>query len=222
MRRFSHFSLIRRIAAIVFSLALAGYMGFLLYSQYRSQSKLQKYYLNRQLHDTEKRATAVSYFFSERIDDVTRLAESRELSVYFENQALGMSMEYGLSASLMEAEDAFRKFRENRKLVGNKIFSRLVFLDQRGRKLIDTADEEVAQKGKQKSDLRRFVVKNISTPAFFAEGNNSGSIITLSLPYLFKGRYKGQILAQISPELVYKQFIMESDVRTMRSMAALL
>jgi hypothetical protein len=58
--------------------------------------------------------------------------------------------------------------------------------------------------------------------SLYIEGNNSGSIITLSLPYLFKGRYKGQILAQISPELVYKQFIMESDVRTMRSMAALL
>jgi PAS domain S-box-containing protein len=219
---FSYFSVIRRIAAIVFSLALAGYMGFLLYSQYRSQIELQEYYLSRLLHDTEKCATAVSYFFSERVDDMNRLAESRELSVYFENQALGMSMQYGLSASLMDAEDAFRKFRENRKLAGNKIFSRVVFLDQTGKKLIDTAENEAVQNGKHKSELHRFVVKKVSTPAFFAEGNDSGSIITLSLPYLFKGRYKGQILAQISPELVYKQFIMESDFRNMRSMVALL
>jgi PAS domain S-box-containing protein len=219
---FSNFSIIRRVLLIALSLVLTGYLVFLLYSQYRYQSELQEYYLSRLLEDTEKRATAVSYFFSERMNDMVMLAECRELSVYFENLALGMSMEYGLSASLMDAENSFRKFSEKRELAGKKIFSRVLFLDSSGQKLIDVYEREAARSAERKGYWNRFVTKKGRTPVFFAEGQGNDSIIVLSLPYLFKGRYKGQIIARISPELVFRQFITESDAHGMHSETALL
>lgn len=219
---FPNFSIIRRVLLIAFSLALTGYLAFLLYSQYRSQSELRKYYLTRLLQDTEKRATAVSYFFSERMNDMVILAECRELSVYFENQALGMSMEYGLSASLQDAESAFRKFWEKRELSSKKIFSKVMFLESNGQKLIDVYEREAPRSAEQKGYWNQFVMKRGRTPGFFAEGHGKDSIIILSLPYLFKGKYKGQIIAWISPELVFRQFITESDAHGMHSETALL
>jgi two-component system NtrC family sensor kinase len=219
MSLFANISIIRRIALILFGLVMTGYMVFLLYAEYRSQSELQKYYTSRLLQETEKRATAVSYFFSERANDMKTLAESRELSVYFENLALGMSMEYGLSASLLDAESAFRNFREKRELEGKKIFSRVIFLDQNGLKLIDT---DVGQGSEAKGFWKQFIVIKGGPPAFFAEGHNDESKVILSLPYLFKGKYTGQIIALISPDLVFKQFIVESGPNSMNSETALI
>ena len=215
------FSIIRRITAIVFILALVAYMGFLLYSQYHSQNELQKYYLNQMLLDAEKHAIAINYFFSEREDDLLRLADSHELSVYFENLALGMSMEYGLSASLMDIKTAFAKFRDRRKLAGKIIFSRVVFLDAHGNQLIDVGEKGTNDPEGIKGVWDSFVVKNVDKPIFFAEGHDSSSSISISLPYMFKGMYRGQIIAVIRPELVYKQFITEYDVSSLRPISTL-
>jgi hypothetical protein len=139
MEHWSNISIVRRVAALLLTLSVAGYLVFLLSSQYRSQQELEKFYLNGQLQDSERHATALGYFFSEQADDIVRLAESRELALYFENKALGMSMEYGLSASLLEAEAAFNTFLEKMKLDNLPIYSRVVFIDSAGRKLIDSA-----------------------------------------------------------------------------------
>jgi len=221
---FRSFSIIRGIAAILFSLALVVYLGFLLYSQYRYQSELQQYALSHMLADVENRSTAAGYFFAERADDMTRLAERRELLVYFENLALGMSMEYGLSASLMEAESAFKTFIETRKLADRRIYSRLVFLDSSGEALIDVSENASTRTnnggsvpsplmldGESRETWKKLVTKEPGRAGFLAEGKGRQGVIILSLPYLFKGVYSGQILAMIHPGLVYDHFLAESD-----------
>ncbi|MBW1717694.1 MAG: hypothetical protein JRJ77_18090 [Deltaproteobacteria bacterium] len=71
-------------------------------SNYRSQVKLQESALDHLREDTEKRSMAVSYFCSERKNDLNSLASNRAISAFFENKALGMSMEYELRASLLD------------------------------------------------------------------------------------------------------------------------
>ena len=217
-----NFSIIRRVLLIVFAVALTGYLVFLLYSQYHYQNELRKFYISRLLRDTEKQATAVSYFFSERMNDMAMLAECRELSIYFENQALGMSMEYGLSASLENAANAFRRFRERRRLGGNRIFSMVTFIDEGGQRLIDVDEQRAADGKVQRGYLNRFVIRSTKGPVFFNEERGEGGKIILSLPYFFKGKYKGQIIAGIPPELVFRQFIKESYVHHMQAETALL
>src|SRR3989304_1849382 len=93
------------LTVIVASLVLVGFIGFLVVENYLSQLELQGYTLEQLRQDTEKRATAVTYFSSERKNDLRNLALSRETSIFFENKALGMSMEYGLKASLLAMSD---------------------------------------------------------------------------------------------------------------------
>ena len=71
-------------------------------SNYRSQVKLQESALDHLREDTEKRSMAVSYFCSERKNDLNSHASNRAISAFFENKALGMSMEYELRASLLD------------------------------------------------------------------------------------------------------------------------
>ena len=215
-----NFPLLRRLSMVFLSLSLVGYLGFLQADMYRSRRALQDNTLARLLQDTDKRALALGYFFSERSDNILELSERPELSGYFENAALGMSMEYGLAASLGAASSAFDAFR-NKKLFGNqKIYHRIVFLDENGHLQIDSHADGRAGPPVEEREWRRYIFTTERKPRFFAEGENESSSIVLSLPYYFKECYRGQILAWLSPRDTYWHFI-EADGRQRNTMIGL-
>jgi signal transduction histidine kinase/DNA-binding response OmpR family regulator/HPt (histidine-containing phosphotransfer) domain-containing protein len=204
---FQYIPWIRRVAAVVCSLALVGYLGFLLTDLYRSRSELQEASRAQILQDTEKHALAVGYFLSERSDDLQALAENRELSAYFENLALGMSMEYGLAASLYEAQTTLERFRARRKMGRWDIYRRVTFLDASGHVLIDVHTENVQPHKNEERSWKPLLSRNQGEPQFHVlrlEGEDS---IVISMPYHFKGQYGGSILAWISPSIIYRHFI---------------
>ena len=82
-----------RGALFLVNLLLLGYLGFLLLNLYRSNEQLQVASIEQQQHITEKRALALESFLQDRSEDVIDLANKRQLSAYFENQSLGMSIE---------------------------------------------------------------------------------------------------------------------------------
>ena len=84
---------IRRVAVFSIGLVLVAAIGYQAVLQVRAQVAIQETALNQAALDSERRATALSYFFSEQKDFLKDLAESRALHAYFENQALVMSMD---------------------------------------------------------------------------------------------------------------------------------
>ena len=114
--------------AIVLSLAV--YVVYLLVANYTSQTELQKNLVTQLKQDSEARAASIDYFFSERRDDVVNLALSREISGFFENKALGMSMEYGLNLSLIPIRERFQELIGRRMFGGEAVYSRIVLLDK--------------------------------------------------------------------------------------------
>ena len=189
-----------QIAGVAVCLLLVGYIGYLVVSQYRSRLALQESQLRQLVLSSEKRATAVSYFFSERGDDLRNLAERREISTYFENEALGMSMEYGLQASLLAAQDLLEKLRRNKKLESHPVYSRVLFVDRDGKALMESGGDP----------------GNLSLPgpalpasqaALHVERDGQEVQVVVVVPYAFKGRCIGQIAAWIPLSLVYDHFV---------------
>jgi two-component system, cell cycle sensor histidine kinase and response regulator CckA len=193
-----------RLLAALIGLALAGYIGYLVLIQYRTQLVLQDNALKQLTSDSAKRATAVSYFFSERKDDLRDLAQSREISAYFENQALGMSMEYGLRASLIMIEDRCSKMSGSKMLAGAPIFERIIFVDASGTLLADTLKGGGSPGG---TSWRRQLTPLAQGPIITALRHNGELRIQVSAPVHFKGRFAGQVLAWISSAQVYQYFI---------------
>lgn len=211
---------IRRIAPLLIGLSLVAYLGLLLTDLYRSRSELQQSSRDRLLEDADKRSTALSYFFSERLNDLQELSENREVSAYFENQALGMSMEYGLAASLDEARAVFATFQKKKRLGDTSIYKRVSFLDSSGRCIIDSLDEEVTpRKGEEKS-WKAYTGRKDARGIFFAEGEDDTARIIISLPYVFKGQKSGHILAWLSPADVHRHFL--AGASTQKNTTALL
>jgi two-component system, cell cycle sensor histidine kinase and response regulator CckA len=199
-------SRLSRLLAALIGFALVGYIGYLVLAQYRTQLVIQDAALKQLTTDSAKRATAVSYFFSERKDDLRDLADSRELTAYHENLALGMSMEYGLKASLLMIEDLSEKMRSSKLLAGAPVFERIVFIDADGDLLADTrAKRRPALTGK------RYLTPLAQGPSIKAVRHDGELKLQVSAPVSFKGKSAGEVVAWMSFSQVYQYFIEGHD-----------
>ncbi|MCD6486051.1 MAG: hypothetical protein J7K35_01815 [Syntrophobacterales bacterium] len=193
----------RNLAGIAAGVVLCVLVALLLTTNYLSQVKLRKSGMEQLRYDMEKHAAAASYFFSERGNDLKNLAESRVVSAFFENRALGMSMEYGLKASLSRISRSFDSLMEKKLISGNHIYNRIVFIDKSGKLLVDTHGVECPEEYQwtdyltpEDTDIN-IIVEHYTQPLNIME----------SIPYFFKGGYEGQIVAWISSEVIYNNFI---------------
>lgn len=118
---------------------LLAYVIFLLVMTFVAQRDFSESYSTQLKLDLEKRSTALSYFYLERIDDIKTLREHGAFETHFANEALGMSMEYGLRASLQAINRAIDQKAQATRLEGSPVFSRIVFLDEQSAILADTA-----------------------------------------------------------------------------------
>ena len=88
-------------------LLFIAYAGAVFWSNYQSLQKVQENALIQFRLETEKQASAISYFFSERQIEAAELAESEAVVNFFRNRDLGMSFQYGLGVNVQLIEDRF-------------------------------------------------------------------------------------------------------------------
>ena len=191
-----------KFVAYLLCVLLACMVGYLAISQYRARVALQESQIRQLGQELEKRAFAVGYFFSERIEDVNQLAKSREISIYFENLALGMSMEYGLRSSLLGIRESFENLRNN-KLVGRQpIYSRIVFFDSSGEQLAASGD---ASRNPTAENLKQYLGPDHGQ-IIFPDELEGKMQIAVSVPFFFKGKFSGRVLAWIPLSVINDHF----------------
>ncbi|WP_373499318.1 ATP-binding protein [Desulfococcus sp.] len=195
---------IQHMLSLLVTAPLFLFMAFLLSSNYVSQRDLQKIAAERLLQDMEKRARTVSYFFAERRNDIKTLSESRAIAIFFENKALNMSMEYGLMASLLGISNHFKAFIDHKTFEGNPIYSRVVFITPDGKPLVDTAFGSDTQF--QAVRWASFLARRDGPAVITGDLKGKEFTVFVSVPYIFKGRYSGQVLAFISAQQIYDHF----------------
>ncbi len=211
-----------RGAFFLVNLLLLGYLGFLLLNLYRSYDKIQSAALEQQQHATEKRAIALESFLKDRGEDLVDLAEKQKLSAYFENKSLGMSLEYGLGASLNDLNEAIDRYRLRKQFDGKPLYRRIMFLDAGGAPLVDSHDEALVAPDRKKLALYR--VGKTAQVKLYIDHDAKAHDLVLSYPYLFKERYAGHLLVWINVLDLYRHFVesVNSDNETRNSLSILL
>lgn len=189
------------LAVVLISLLLVGYTGFLVGMNYLWQVRLRESNLEKARYKIQEYAAVSRYFFSERKEDLRNLTESRELSAFFENKALGMSMDYGLKASLLIIWRSFKQFASNRKIDEHRIYTRIAFIDKSGNLLVDTSENGKKTDGHR--DWSTLLHPNKPEPEVLVIERESSPRMVVSASYYFKNQYAGQIVAWISPYAVY-------------------
>ena len=181
----------RNLAAIAAGGVLLAYVSYLLILNYRAAMDLQRNLLRQIRQKNEIQALTFEFLFTEAVGHARNLANSREIEVYFKNLDLGMSMEYGLRQSIVPIRERFsalvaREFTGG----GARMFARILLLDRGGRPLADSGGGDLPWK--EYLDPLRTEPSVIVSP--------DGKAAYVSCPYLFKGRYEGQLLLWLTPE----------------------
>ena len=197
------------ISALLAGLLLSGLIAFLIGKIYQSQLELQKFAMANLRQDLENRAAAFGYLFLERRNDLKDLSENKVISIFFENKALGMTMEYGLKASLINTLELFRKLAEERKLGNEKAYDRILFVDDAGKLLVDSQSGILTTDSEE--NWGRFLAPGSREPRIIIEPDAELSAVILSAPYYFKGQYAGQILALVPLRSVYGHLLGQYD-----------
>jgi len=129
-------------AILLAGILLGGYIASLIGLVYLGQRHLRQSLFDQAQLAIEKQAAAVGYFLTEQQDQIKEFTRNPTLNNFFANRALGMSMQYGLRASLLAVRDELDRLLSRKKLQGRPIYSRISFVDQDGSVLVSTGEEE--------------------------------------------------------------------------------
>ncbi len=97
----------KQLPVVIALLVLVGLMGVLLTMNYRVQIELQERIRQRIQDEVTISGERLNFIVQRFLAETAQLAESPEVDAFFKNRALGMSMKYGLSASLSIVSNLF-------------------------------------------------------------------------------------------------------------------
>jgi len=123
----------KRYKKSVFTFLLfIAYAGAVFWSNFDSLQQLQNDSLRQFQLETEKQSAAISYYFSERRNDIEELAGSEPVVNFFRNRDLGMTFQYGLGVNVELIEDRFEQIALRKRVAEQTIYSGLVLIDSDG------------------------------------------------------------------------------------------
>jgi len=187
----------RNLAPILGGILLVVCIFGLLFLNFRASSDLRKNLLRQFRQEAELEEKTLRYFFSDAMGRINTLSRSREVDVFFENKALGMSMEYGLTLSLPPIRSHFLDVVQNHLIQGKPVFLRIVLIDKSGNLLVDAAEDAAA---KTAASWASFLSPPHRKATILAAPD--GGEVTVSTAYYLRGRYEGQIVAWINPKVL--------------------
>jgi diguanylate cyclase (GGDEF)-like protein/PAS domain S-box-containing protein len=157
-------------------------MFFLIGNLYSSQVELRQNADARLVSIGEARATEIGDSLIERRQAAVRLAGSEDISNYFSNLDLGMSVKYGLFANLAAIERRFQAAMDEEKYQGQPAYLRLAFFDRNGVAQVDVGVYGVATPSP---------TGNLAEPSI--QIDQKRRLIVASAPVLQKGKIRGTV-----------------------------
>ncbi|MBY6107308.1 EAL domain-containing protein [Ferrimonas balearica] len=119
-------------------LLLISYLVLLLLVAHEGQTRLRGHQDNEVALRVSNYARDMQYFFDNSEAELVSVAEDKALYTFFANRALGMSMAYGLGASLHTLTDLLEECQQFYLKEGEPVFQRIILLDLNGTILADT------------------------------------------------------------------------------------
>ena len=197
----------------IFVLFLVISVSLLIFTTYQSHKKLQASYVRLWKEQMSRRTEMLDAFLTSRQRDVQRLASSPQVVGYYQAKDLGMTMRYGLRASLSQARELFQETLEKSRIEGGRIFSRFVLTDSRDRVLVDTAREALPAYASQAPDVGSLpwsALKGASPRLEFLEGPDGEQNLAVRTGVFFKRAQQGQVIGWVSAQLIQELFCRSS------------
>ncbi len=145
-------------------------------------------------------ASTLDNFFSIASDDIENLSGDKTVQTFFANLASGMSMEYGLGASLFSLKNRFDDKIASKKINGSNIYEKLTLIGGDGVPIFTAG----SKKGMQVS-THKLIIEHGHNEAVYAFQNREETLVQVVKKVEFSGKGVAFIVADLNPNLVIEQ-----------------
>ena len=192
------------IAALCVLMSLA---GVLLFSNYKAQLELRRSSFEYFHQKARRESLQMGQFFKGWEAVLARIVHSRELDAYHENKALGMSMEYGLRASLLSIDRKFQQVMDESVVDKVRNFEAMEFVNIDGSVLVKSGDADM------NDVFMNAMIQKISADGveYVVERKALSARIFIVMPYVFKGTLMGRVVALVSNQAFTHAPLREND-----------
>jgi diguanylate cyclase (GGDEF)-like protein len=144
---------------------------------------------------------------------MVNLAGSRTVKAYYANEALGMSMEYGLRASLMAVRGEFAAMAERKLIGGAPVYRQIALTDPQGRLLVDWGDGPLG--------VTDFHFEAGDSPRLGLHRDGGEHCMHVSATVRHRGRTVGMVVASIDYATALRNLLGLTDHRGVTRLAVL-
>jgi len=124
---------------IIAAVLLAAYLVSILAVTNFGQTRLKESQQRELNLKVQSYTSMLEYFFNVTNDELTNLASDKSMLTYFANLASGMSMQYGLGASLFNLNRELNRLIDHTEISQQSVYQRLVLVGYDGTVIADTA-----------------------------------------------------------------------------------
>ena len=185
------------------------YAVTLLTTNYHSERQLHEAASQRMQLETDELGHTLGFLASQWKNDIKVLAGAPELTHYFTNKALKMSMSYGLRANLYRIRKLLVQFVKDRSMGDTPLVMRAVFVDTEGTVLADT--DLPAQSGPAPPQWLQLLADPQPDARLITDV--PGPELLLTAPFYFKSEHAGQLLVWFSAATVSDSVLRSTDSR---------
>lgn len=179
---------------------LAALIAVLLFANYSSLKGLQQAAVQRTQSEVKQWALETEYYFNERYNDIRDLADNSLVTAFFKNRSLGMSMHYGLRASLNNVTRTFNHYKKTIQLDNRSVYTRLYLVDTEG---------NILTSGSQYSAfaIQPVPEKHELQPGQVAVQSHSSGDISFTSPVYVHDTLQGYVVGWISYDALYQYLL---------------
>jgi diguanylate cyclase (GGDEF)-like protein len=173
--------------------ALVVYLALLLVTTWIAQERLSHSTAARHALDAQLHANALSYFYAERLGDLENLRRDQAVKSFFVNRDLGMSMKYGLQASLVSIRSVLIERVGEKRVDSGPFFDRIAMFDADGTILVDSAADPPA--------AERWTPLEPGSPThvrLVVDAPKHPDAILVEAPIVVAGRGRGTLVAWVN------------------------
>ncbi len=176
---------------------LMTYLVLLLSSSYISQQNLRQASTNSLISNLEKRASVLSYFHSERKNDMRTLAFDHALRDFFVHRNSKTSIEPKQQKNSILIQNTFQEVIDSKRLNNDPIYQRLLFVDPENNIIVDIGESCISP-----IHWHKLKIPEINKMRFFLFQDHEHTHSILISPYFHDNIRVGSIIAEINHEQV--------------------
>ena len=197
------------VLLILAAVMTAAYLLLLFGGNYQARARLIELSENKLRHDVHRTAGALQLYFAERGKDLMTLQRLPEIDAFYANRALGMSLRYGLMASLMQIHERLLSTRDNLTLASadkapaSRLFNYFAIVENEGDILTDS-----------EASLPGGAIPNSWAPLITPSERNTPTWLTsydrkllVSVPLYYKDTKVATLIAELAMAPIYRQIL---------------